>query len=92
MLLTDLNRVDINPVLEPPRALLDPHIIPAHLPLPHQPVLGKRPVLQPIRPPPLARPVPPLIPELDRDLSPPVSGSVPYLIQAPVWENKPCCL
>ena len=68
MLLTDINSIDIHAVLEPPLLVRDADVVPAHLPLPHQPVAGEGPILQTVGPPPLALFVVPLVPELDCDL------------------------
>lgn len=48
MLLADINSININTILEPPLALLNQHIIPAHHPLPHPPIGRKSPILEPI--------------------------------------------
>jgi hypothetical protein len=69
MPLTDVNRVNINPVLEPSLVVLNLDIVAAHLALPHQPVRCKRPVLEPVCPPPLAGLVVPFVPKLHRDLA-----------------------
>jgi hypothetical protein len=68
VLLRNLNSIHINPIDKPP--LLHPNldIIPAHLPLPHQAIVGVRPVLEPVGPPPLPLVVAPLVPELHGDL------------------------
>lgn len=68
VLLTDVDRVHVHAILEPARPLVDGHVVAAHLPLPHETVLGKRPVLEAVRPPPLAGRVVPFVPELHRDL------------------------
>lgn len=68
VLLADLDRIHVDAVLEPALLVGDLDVVPAHLPLPHQAVVGKRPVLEPVGPPPLARLVVPLVPELDGDL------------------------
>jgi len=68
MLLTDVHRINIYPVFEPPLILSDPHVISTHHPLAHLSILGKRPVFQPIAAPPLPFGINELIPELDRDL------------------------
>jgi len=54
MLLPNHHPIHILHILrKPPLALLNQHIIPTHLPLPHPPILRKRPILQPITPLPL---------------------------------------
>jgi len=68
VLLTDINSIDIHAVLEPPLLDRDADVVPAHLSLPHQPVVGESPVLQAVGPPPLAVLVVPLVPELNCDL------------------------
>lgn len=68
MPLRDVDRVDVDAVLEPTLRVRDSDVVAAHLPLPHQSVLCKRPVLEPVRAPPLACVVVPLVPELDGDL------------------------
>lgn len=69
MLFFDGNRVDVNSILKPSFLVRYLDVVAAHLPLAHESVLGKRPVLQAVRPPPLAALVVPLVPELDRNLS-----------------------
>ncbi len=76
MPLPNLHLFHIDPLNKPPLPLPNPHIIPAHLPLAHQPVRRKRPVLQPVGPPPLPVAVLPLVPELHRDLARRVSEFV----------------
>ena len=68
MLLRDQNLIHIHPLHKPPLLIRDLDIIPTHLPLPHPPILRKSPILKTIRPPPLARGIMPLIPELDGNL------------------------
>jgi len=70
MLLADLNQVHIHAVLEPSLRVRELDIIATHLPLPHPPVLRKRPVLKTITTLPLHAIVGILIlvPELDCDL------------------------
>ncbi|PPJ51943.1 hypothetical protein CBER1_09686 [Cercospora berteroae] len=53
MLLPNLHRINIDPLLGPPLLLLNFNIIPTHLPLPHDPLIIKRPILQAIAPLPL---------------------------------------
>ena len=83
MPLADIDRIHIHPVPEPARLMVNLHIVAAHLPLPHQPGLGKRPILKAVRAPPLAGFVVPFVPELHRDLvlfaivSPPNNPSHP---------------
>jgi len=49
MRLRDVHRIYIFDILsEPSLTLLQHHIVPAHLPLPHGAILGKRPVLEPV--------------------------------------------
>ncbi len=79
MSLADLHSVHINPALEPTLAVFNLHIIPAHLPLPHQTILSKRPVLQSICAPPLARLILPLVPKLHSDLR-----GIELSVQAPL--------
>jgi hypothetical protein len=68
MLLLDVDAIDVHAILVPPLLVRDPDVVPAHLPLPHQPVVRERPVLQPVGPPPLPGLVVPLVPELHGDL------------------------
>lgn len=68
VLLADIHSVHIHAVLEPPLLLADLDVVCAVLPLPHQAVVRKGPVLKAVRPPPLAGLVVPLIPELDSNL------------------------
>lgn len=68
MLLTNLDRVNIHSILEPPLIVGDLHIVATHLPLLHSAVLCKRPILKTIASIPLSALVMPLIPELDSDL------------------------
>jgi hypothetical protein len=68
MLLADIDCIHIDTFLVPARLIVDTHVVGAHLPLPHQSVLCKRPVLEAVRPPPLAGRIVPLVPELDCDL------------------------
>ncbi len=68
MPLADLDGIDIDPALEPALPFVDSHVVPAHLPLAHQAILGKRPVLQPVGAPPLACLILPFVPKLDSDL------------------------
>lgn len=68
VLLTDLNSIHIDSILEPSLILSNLHVVRAVLPLLHEAVLRERPVLETIRPPPLARGIIPLVPELDGDL------------------------
>ncbi len=67
MHLRDLDRIDIDAINEPPLAVLDGHVIPAHLPFAHEAVGREGPVLEPVRAPPAARGVVPLVPELHGD-------------------------
>lgn len=64
MLLTNIHGVDIHPILEPPLLVRELDIVPAHLPFPHEAIVGEGPVLQPICPPPLTGLVVPFVPEL----------------------------
>lgn len=68
MFLRNVDLVHIHALHKPPLRLPDGDVVPAHLPLAHQPVRRERPVLEPVGPPPLARGVVPLVPELHRDL------------------------
>ena len=70
VLFRDLDFINIHALLEPPLILGDLDIIPTHLPLPHTPILCKRPILQSITAFPLHlfMRVLILIPELDGDL------------------------
>lgn len=68
VLLGDIDSVNINPILEPSLLLKDLHVVSRHLPLSHQSIFSKRPVLEPVRSPPLATFINPLIPELNGDL------------------------
>lgn len=77
MLLPNLHLINLDPVRKPPRPLLNLHIIPTHLPLPHQPPLIESPVLQPIRPPPLSLLIKPLVPKLHRNLPTHISPTLP---------------
>lgn len=68
MPLAYVDRVHVDAVLEPTLPVGDLDVVAAHLPLAHQAVVGKGPVLQAVRPPPLPFLVVPLVPELDGDL------------------------
>jgi hypothetical protein len=68
VLLVDGNGVDVHITLEPPLLVRNLDVVTTHHPLPHEPVIRKCPVLEPIGPPPLAVLVVPFIPELHRDL------------------------
>jgi hypothetical protein len=68
VLLTNLHTIHIHIIRKPPLPLPNLNIIPTHLPLPHPPILRKRPVFKSISSPPLARGVVPFVPELYRDL------------------------
>lgn len=70
MLLRNLHRINIHPILIPPLLLTNLNIIPTHHPLPHNTILIERPILEPIA----ALPLHPimgiliLVPELNGDL------------------------
>jgi hypothetical protein len=68
VLLVDGHSVDVHAALEPPLLIRDLDIIAAHLPLAHEAVFGKGPVLKTVGPPPLAGLVVPFVPELDCNL------------------------
>lgn len=71
--LRDINGIHINAIPEPPLCVFNFDIVPAHLSLAHKPALGKGPILETIRPPPLSRLIMPLVPELNGNLTPKVS-------------------
>lgn len=66
--LPNIYSIDINSLLKPPLLIRDLNIIPAHLTLPHQPVVRECPVLEAVRAVPLPLLVMPFIPKLDCDL------------------------
>jgi hypothetical protein len=70
MLLTDSHLVHIHTLYEPSLALLKLHVIAAHMPLPHSPILSECPILKPVTSLPLQTVllILILIPELDRNL------------------------
>jgi hypothetical protein len=70
MLLGDINLVHIYSFYEPPVTLRQLDVIPAHLPLPHPPILSERPILKSVTALPLHTVfhILVLVPELDRDL------------------------
>ena len=68
MLVGDINCVDVHRIFIPALIIANVHIISAHLPFTHQPVLGKSPVLEAICSVPLTVPIMPFVPELDGDL------------------------
>jgi hypothetical protein len=68
MFFRDGNRIHIYTFLEPSLFIGDFHIVAAHLPLPHEPILGECPVFESVSPVPLSRFVVPFIPELYGDL------------------------
>lgn len=86
MFFADFYRVHIDAVPEPALPLRYPNIISAHLALPHESVVGKRPVLQSIRPVPLTLGIMPLIPELHRDLYTSVNQSREFC-----WDKQQEC-
>jgi len=68
MPLRDRNFVHLFTIHKPPLPIQNLNIIPTHLPLPHEPIVRKSPIFQPIRTPPLSALIMPLIPELDCNL------------------------
>ena len=69
MLLRNFNCIHIDSVREPSLLVRDLDIVPAHLALPHQPIICKGPILKAVSSPPLARLVVPFIPKLHSDLA-----------------------
>lgn len=68
MLFRDVHLIDVDAVFKPPLIIRNLQIITAHLSLPHQSILRKRPVFKTVRPPPLARLIVPLVPKLHGNL------------------------
>lgn len=68
MLRTNLHCVDVNVTLEPSLLIRNFDVVAAHLPLLHEAILVKRPVLKAVAAPPLVIVVVEFIPELDGNL------------------------
>lgn len=72
MLRPNINSIHINTILEPPILIRNSDIIPAHLPLLHEPIRRECPVFQSVGAEPLLFPLSvkgiPFVPELHRNL------------------------